>query len=129
MWNYTGQCLLPSSDDWNNCLPETQPTNTETATLKKKESELTTVIVIVCIVAFLIILAACIIIGALWKKQTQINQRFDSLAATYVTMEDNPASSGGFPQNMGNLQSTQGTYGKKKKGLQTVPDNESGEDE
>ena len=120
---------MPSSDDWNNCI-ETQPTNTETEQLKKKESELTTVIVIVCIVAFLIILAACIIIGALWKKQTQINQRFDSLAATYVTMEDNPAS-GGFPQNMGNLQaSSKGTYGKKKKGMTTVPDNEeSGEDE
>eukprot|EP00486_Rosalina_sp_Unknown_P004694 CAMPEP_0201571072 /NCGR_PEP_ID=MMETSP0190_2-20130828/13660_1 /ASSEMBLY_ACC=CAM_ASM_000263 /TAXON_ID=37353 /ORGANISM="Rosalina sp." /LENGTH=819 /DNA_ID=CAMNT_0047995337 /DNA_START=127 /DNA_END=2586 /DNA_ORIENTATION=+ len=123
-----GNCLLPSSDEWNSCLPNVEPTNTETTTLKKKESELTTVIVIVCIVAFLIILAACIIIGALWKKQTQINERFDSLAATYVTMEDNPAS-GGFPQQMGNLQATTGTYGKKqKKGMTEIGD-ESGEDE
>eukprot|EP00486_Rosalina_sp_Unknown_P015277 CAMPEP_0201587062 /NCGR_PEP_ID=MMETSP0190_2-20130828/139372_1 /ASSEMBLY_ACC=CAM_ASM_000263 /TAXON_ID=37353 /ORGANISM="Rosalina sp." /LENGTH=43 /DNA_ID= /DNA_START= /DNA_END= /DNA_ORIENTATION= len=43
-------------------------------------------------------------------------------------MEDNPAS-GGFPNNMGNLQETKGTYGKKR-GMQTVPDNEeSGEDQ
>ena len=50
------------------------------------------------------------------------------MAATYVTMEDNPAS-GGFPQNMGNLQSTTGSR-TNKKGMQTVPDEEeSGEDE
>ena len=49
------------------------------------------------------------------------------MAATYVTMEDNPAS-GGFPKNMGNLQSTTGS--RNKKGMQTVPDQEeSGEDE
>lgn len=118
-----GNCLLPSDDSWNDCLPET--TN---ATLRKKESELTTVIVIVCIIAFLIIVAACIIIGALWKKQTAINARFDSLAATYVHMDENPQH-GAFPAEMPMSSSTTSTK-TNRKGMQTVPDaEESGEDE
>eukprot|EP01084_Bolivina_argentea_P182922 315715_1 len=111
------KCLLPSDDTWNACLPgNTEPTTS-------KEAELTTVIVIVCIVAFLIVIAACLIIGALWKKQTSINARFDSLAATYVHMDENPAHN--FPVDKGFTAST-GT----RTGMQTVPDDpESGEDE
>eukprot|EP01084_Bolivina_argentea_P272509 464005_1 len=119
-----GNCLLTSDSAWNDCINSLTSapivTNTRVSNLENKENELTTVIVIVCIVAFLIIVAACIIIGALWKKQGQIDDRFNSLAATYTVMDEHP-------QHSVQVGSSRGT--KKKRGLQTVPDEESGEDE
>lgn len=105
-----GQCLLPSSHQWNNCIG----TGDVDIAIKSKENELTIVIVIVGIVAFCVVVAAVAIIGALWKKQTGINERFDSLAATYVHMDENPAHN--FPM------------GAKQQTIQSVPDNEA-EDE
>eukprot|EP01084_Bolivina_argentea_P029880 55440_1 len=61
--------------------------------LEDKENELMTVIVIVCIVSFLIIAAACIIIGALWDPVGRTDDRFNSLAATYIVMNENPQHS------------------------------------
>eukprot|EP01083_Nonionella_stella_P128787 390331_1 len=109
-----GQCLLPLDELWNACL---QPQNTEEAVIQKteavitqtetgiertetvstkKESQFTMVIIIVCVVVVLIILVAGAIIAALWKKQTAMNRRFESLAATYVPMEDS-AQHSNFP--------------------------------
>ena len=127
-----GNCLLTTDDEWNSCINNNDNTNnpiyvtnTEVGQLKKKEDELTTVIVVVCIVAFLIIVAACIIIGALWKKQGQIDDRFNSLAATYQVMDENPQHSIQVKQSLSSAKKKKST----KKGLQTVPDEESGEDE
>eukprot|EP00484_Ammonia_sp_Unknown_P012014 CAMPEP_0197072698 /NCGR_PEP_ID=MMETSP1384-20130603/210229_1 /TAXON_ID=29189 /ORGANISM="Ammonia sp." /LENGTH=883 /DNA_ID=CAMNT_0042511519 /DNA_START=176 /DNA_END=2826 /DNA_ORIENTATION=- len=99
-------------------------TNTEIMSLERRESELTSVVAIVGVVAVLIIVGACVIIFFLWRKQTSINQRFDSLAATYVHMDENPQHSFPVQQGNGNAAKT------KRKTLQTVPDEEDdGEDE
>ena len=100
------KCLLPSDPMWNNCLDEDETSEG----IQKKENEIITIVVVVSICAFLVVIGAVLIIGYLWKKQKSINARFDSLAATYVHMDENPAHN--FP--MGSKQST----------LQSVPDNE-----
>merc|ERR1712212_436976 len=80
---------MGASDAWNNCTGGgMEVTNTEIPRLEEKETELTTVIVVVGIVAFLIVVAAALIIGMMWRKQGAINARFDSLAATYVHMDE-----------------------------------------
>jgi len=84
-----GRCLLPSGEGWNNCTGAgTEVTSESVEEIKEKEQEMTTVIVIVVVVAFLIVVAAALIIGAMWRKQGAINARFDSLAATYVHMDE-----------------------------------------
>jgi len=85
-----GQCLLPNDPAWDDC-PEA--TTAEEVMIEHKEDELVTVIVVVVIIGVMVVAAACLIIYFLYKKQKVINQRFDSLAATYVHMDDNPKHS------------------------------------
>jgi len=104
------QCLLPSSPKWNNCVQ----TDDLVTKVKSKENEVTIIIIIVGIVAFCVVVAAVAIIGALWKKQRGINERFESMAASYVHMDENPAHN--FPM------------GSKQQTIQSVPDNEVDEE-
>lgn len=129
-----GQCLLPSSPEWNGCVPSTtayiiyEPgvsNNNETKSLSAA-------IVAIGVIAFIVILIAGIVIYKLYKKQQQQSKQFENILKTYTLMDENPGQAPDGLATGGSPQATDGTKKsrnplKRKKGM-PVPTEDVDED-